>query len=298
MATNNILILGASGQTGSEAVKILSAAGFSVRVTYREHSELQRLRELAVEDVPADYNDAESLKKAMDGCERVLVIQPVSEDMINHSTNICTAAKSSGVSHVIRISNMATGPDLGSVIAKMHYESDEMLKALGCTYTIIKGANYYQNMFYSAFTIIRQSHFALPLGAATLAHVDMRDIARMCAHTLIDQGHENKEYTVTGPEAMTMHLIARKLSKIIGKEIRYIPVEPVAATQVFIDQGLPQWHAQAIGTMFMEYASGKYKFITEDFKEVTGTDPRSIDVFFSDYREVFLRETANILGIR
>ena len=293
---SNILILGASGQTGSEAVRILSAAGFPVRVTYREHSELLRLREMAVEDKPADFGDVESLKAAMDGCERVLVVQPVTEDMVEHSTNICEAAKSASVPHVIRISNMATGPDLGSVIATMHYESDEMLKAVGCNYTLIKGANYYQNMFFSALTIIRQSHFALPLGTATLAQVDVRDIARVCAHTLVDAGHENKEYTISGPEAMTMHVVARKLSKILGKEIRYVAVEPVAATQVFKDQGLPEWPAKAIGTMFMEYASGKYKFITDDFEQITGVKPRTMDVFFSDYREVFLRETAKALS--
>lgn len=293
---SNILILGASGQTGSETVRILTAAGFTARVTYREHTELLRLREMAVEDVAADYSDVESLKNAMNGCERVLVIQPVTKDMVTHSTNICEAAKSANVSHVIRISNMATGPDLGSEIATMHYESDEMLKALGCNYTLIKGANYYQNMFFSAMTIIRQTHFALPLGTATLAQVDARDIARVCAHTLVDAGHENKEYTVTGPEAMTMHVVARKLSKILNKEIRYIAVEPIAATQVFKDQGLPEWPAKAIGTMFMEYASGKYKFITDDFKQITGNEPRSMDVFFSDYREVFLRETARALS--
>ena len=293
---SNILILGASGQTGSETVRILTAAGFPVRVTYREHSELLRLRELAVEDKPADYDDVDSLKQAMEGCERVLVIQPVTQKMVEHSTNICEAAKAASIPHVIRISNMATGPDLGSDIATMHYESDEMLKGLGCNYTLIKGANYYQNMFFSALTIIRQNHFALPLGTATLAQVDMRDIARVCAHCLVDSGHENKEYTITGPDAMTMHVVARKLSKILNKEIRYIAVEPIAAQQVFKDQGLPDWPAKAIGTMFMEYASGKYKFITDDFEQITGIKPRTMDVFFSDYREVFLRETAKALS--
>ena len=295
MATN-ILILGASGQTGSETVRILTHAGFPVRVTYREHSELQRLREMAVEDVPADFNDVETLKKAMDGIERVFVIQPVVENMLDQSKNICEAAKAASVPHVIRISNMATGPDLGSDIATMHYESDELLKGLGCNYTLIKGANYYQNMFYSALTIIRQGHYALPLGNATLANVDVRDIARVGAHCLVDSGHENKEYTVTGPEALTMHMVARKLSKVLNKEIRYIAVEPVAATQVFKDQGLPEWPAKAIGTMFMEYASGKYKFVTDDFEQITGVKPRSMDSFFSDYRDVFRRETATALS--
>lgn len=296
MSSSNILILGASGQTGSEMVRILSLAGFPVRVTYREQSELLRMREMAVDDIQADFDDVESLKRAMDGIERVFIIQPVAPKMVEWSNNICAAAKSANVSHIIRISNMATGHDLGSDIALMHYDSDEMLKQVGCNYTIIKPANYYQNLFFSALTIIRNSHFALPLGTAYVAHVDMRDVARFSAHTLIDSGHENKEYVVTGPEALTMHMIARKISKTVGKEVRYIPVEPTAGVQVFKDQGLGEWPSTAIGTMFTEYGSGKYKFVTPDFETVTGESPRSVATFVKDFREVFTRENVQPLG--
>ena len=296
--TSNTLILGASGQTGTETCRILTSAGFPTRITYREQSELQSLREFDIEDYPADYGDAESLKRAMDGVERVFVIQPVNNEMLQQSSNIYEAAKSAGVSHVTRVSNMATGPDIQSDIARFHFESDEMLKSLGCNYTILKSANYYQNMLFSSLTVIRQNHFALPLGTAAVAAVDLRDVALVAAHCLIDQGHENKEYTITGPEAMTMHVVARHLSKVIGKEIRFVPVAPVAATQVFKDQGMPEWSAKAIGEMFMEYASGKYKFVTSDFSDITGGEPRTITDFFEDYRESFLRETVKPLGAR
>lgn len=297
MSSNtNILILGASGMTGEETVKTLTQAGFPVRVTYREISELTKLRHYAFEDVHADYDDVESLKKAMDGIERVFVIQPVTEKMVQHSQNVCEAVKAAGVSHMIRISNMVTGPDIPSEIAKMHYESDEMLKALGVNYTIIKGANYYQNMLFSSLTIIRHGNFALPLGTATISQVDARDIALVGAHSLVDEGHENKEYTITGPAAMTMHVVARKLSRCINKEIRFVPVEPRMATQVFRDNGLPPWSAEAIGQMFIEYASGKYKFVTHDFKKITQQDPRTYEAFFADHRDSFLRETLTPLG--
>lgn len=290
MASTNLLILGASGQTGSETLNILASASFLVRVTFREERELFHLRGKFAEAHEADYDDVESLKKAMDGCEKVFVVQPVTPEMTEQAKNIYAAAQSAGVSHIIRVSNMATGPDLGSDIARMHYESDEALKSLGCAYTLLKGANYYQNLAYSALTIIRKQHFALPLGNANLAQVDARDISRVAAHCLIDTGHENNEYTLTGPEAMTMHVVARHLSKHLGKEIRYIGVNPVAAAQVFKDQGLPEWPAQAIGSMFMEYASGKYNFTTDDFENITGEKPRKIENYIQENREVFLRE--------
>lgn len=290
MASSNILILGASGQTGKEAASILALGGFPVRVTYRQPDELKPLDGYYSDSYEADYGDVESIKRAMDGCERVLIIQPVTPDMVEHSKNICEAAQSCGVAHVIRVSNMATGPDIKSIIARMHYEADEMVKALGCTYTLLKGANYYQNLIFSALMIIRQRHFALPLGNANVAHIDMRDVARVAAHSLVDTGHENKEYTLTGTEAPTMHMVARKISKVLNTEIKYIGVEPIAATQAFKDQGLPDWPAEAIGTMFMEYASGKYNFVTQDFTNITGEQPRTMEDYLAEHKEYFLRE--------
>lgn len=290
MASSNILILGASGQTGTETANILSLGGFPVRVTYREESELTKLEGKYSDSYKADYNDVDSLKAAMEGCERVLLIQPVNPDMVPNAKNVYEAAQACGVSHITRVSNMATGPDIGSVIAQYHYESDELLKSLGCTYTLLKGANYYQNLIYSAVMIVRQRQFALPLGNANVAHIDMRDIARVAAHCLVDSGHENKEYTLTGPEAPTMHIVARKLGKVIGSEVKYIGVAPIAATQAFKDQGLPEWPAEAIGTMFMEYASGKYNFVTQDFTNITGEQPRTFENYMREYREYFLRE--------
>lgn len=123
-----------------------------MRVTYRQQSELQQLRELAVEDYPADQRDAESLKKAMTGVERVFVVQSIAPETATWSKGIVAAAKSASVAHLIRIFNMATGPRLGSDIAAMHYDSDEMFKSSRCSYTLLKTANYCRNLFYSALT--------------------------------------------------------------------------------------------------------------------------------------------------
>lgn len=115
-------------------------------------------------------------------------------------------------------------------------------------------------------------------------------------HTLIDSGHENKEYFLTGSESMTMHLAARKLSKCLNKDLRYIPVEPVATAQVFKNQGLSEWSAQALGGMFAEYGPGNYKFVSRDFKGITDESPRPIDRFFADFKEAFQRERVVPIG--
>lgn len=284
------LVLGASGLTGTEVVRILSDAGLPVRVTFREQWELTKLREFGAETVAADFNDPESIKNAMTGVNRVLMIAPTAPQALEWNLSAMTCAKEAGVRHFIRLSGVGAHEGVTARIAKAHYDADEALKASGLAWTIIRPGPYYQNLFWSVITIVRHSVFSLPLENAQVAHVDVHDVARVCAHTLIDEGHEGKIYTVTGPAAMTMFQMARKISRAIGKEVRYQPAPAGAARQVFRDVGLPDWDSTAIGEMFTEYASGKYAGVTPDFKQITGQEPISFDQFCADNKRVFLKE--------
>ena len=294
-ANPRVLVLGASGTTGIETVRLLTGAGFPVRVTYREQAELNQLRAYAFDDsVVADYNNVDDLKRAMEGIDRLLSIVPVAPQAAEWNANIHEAAQQSGVSHIVRISQIGASDETDAEIAKTHYQADESLKGLSnVNHTIIKPAVYYQNMFWAALTIVRLGNFGLPLGDASLAQIDVRDVARVCAHSLVDDGHEGKEYTITGPESMTMHVVARKISRASGRNIRYLPVPPAAAKQVFKDAGLPEWHANAIGEMYQEYASGRYNFVSEEYALITGERPTKFDQFSEDYRDVFIRETVS-----
>jgi uncharacterized protein YbjT (DUF2867 family) len=284
------LVLGASGLTGTEVVRILSEAGLPVRVTFREQWELTKLREFGAETVAADFNDAESLKNAMTGIGRVLMIAPTAPQALEWNLSAINIAKEAGVRHFIRLSGVGANEGVGARIAKAHFEADEALKASGLSWTIIKPAPYYQNMFWSVITIVRNNVFSLPLEAAQVAQVDVHDVARVAAHTLIDDGHEGKTYTITGPQALTMFQVARKISKAIGKEVRYMPAPAGAAKQVFRDVGLPEWDSTAIGEMFTEYATGKYAAVSGDFTAVTGQKPIDFDRFCADNKRVFLKE--------
>ena len=284
------LVLGASGLTGTETVSILSQAGFAPRVTFREQSELTTLREFGTETVYADFGDFDSIKNAMTGMERVFFIAPTSPKAAEWNPIALAAAKETGIGHFIRLSGIGAKEGVAAQIAKIHYEADEALKASGIPYTIIKPTPYYQNLFWSVITIVRHGRFSLPYGNAAVAHMDVRDVARVAAHILIDDGHQNQEYTVTGPESMTMFQIARRLAKAIKRDVRYAPSPPSAAKQVFRDLGLTDWDASTIGEMFEEYSSGGYSFVTNNFEKITGQKPISFEKFCTDYHNVFLKE--------
>jgi uncharacterized protein YbjT (DUF2867 family) len=59
------------------------------------------------------------------------------------------------------------------------------------------------------------------IGDAAVSWIDARDIGAVGAAVLLEPGHANTAYTLTGGEALDHHQIAAILSAAAGHEIRY-----------------------------------------------------------------------------
>lgn len=66
-----VLVTGATGFIGTPLCRELLARGRAVAALVREHSKVDRLRQLGVELVPGDVTDAESVRRAVAGCDAV-----------------------------------------------------------------------------------------------------------------------------------------------------------------------------------------------------------------------------------
>ena len=64
----------------------------------------------------------------------------------------------------------------------------------------------------------------LPLGAGkgSLSWIDSRDIARVAASVLTQDGHSRATYFLTGPQTFDMRDAAVQLSKATGRSVRYL----------------------------------------------------------------------------
>lgn len=66
-----ILVTGATGCVGSNLVKELLRLGYSVRALHRQNSDVRNLAHLEVERFIGDIRDADSVRKAVQGCDTV-----------------------------------------------------------------------------------------------------------------------------------------------------------------------------------------------------------------------------------
>jgi uncharacterized protein YbjT (DUF2867 family) len=86
-----------------------------------------------------------------------------------------------------------------------------------------------------------------PIGPGRAAPIDPADIAAVVATTLLDKGHEDKQYTLTGGEVFTVAEQVEILAKAIGRQIAIREVAtPEDAVRFRYPDGAPQALASAL----------------------------------------------------
>jgi uncharacterized protein YbjT (DUF2867 family) len=70
--------------------------------------------------------------------------------------------------------------------------------------------------------------------------IDVEDIAKIAYALLCNGGHEGRSYDMTGPEALTMTEIAERVSRAIGRTIRYVNVTLAERRQMLLARGTPR----------------------------------------------------------
>jgi uncharacterized protein YbjT (DUF2867 family) len=286
-----ILVTGATGLNGGELVRRLSAQRIPVRALVRNRAKASALAALpGVEIAEGDMARPETLKTALRGIERAMLISSSTADMLDVQANFIAAAKQAGVRHVIKLSGGIPALDSPFRFARMHAETERILEASGMAYTHLRPGEFMQSYFRSVPTIVGKGMMFRPMEQARIASIDAADIAAVSAAVLTGTGHEGKTYQLTGPEALTMDEVAQKLSAVTGKPIRYINVSPADAKQGALAAGIPPYLADALDELFSERRKGAEAQVWSTMQDVFGMQPTSFATFAQRHAAVFRGE--------
>jgi len=280
-----ILITGATGNNGREIVRLLSSRGINARAMVRNLDKIQDLP--GIEWVSGSFDDEDSMITAMNGINKVFLVMPVDPKNVGWVKTVLSVAKKAGVKHIVKFSGFGASMDSPSEIIRMHAESDELVKKSGLNYTLLQPNSFFQNILASIPTIQAQGSFYLPMKDGSQSLIDVRDIAEVAVEVLTKQGHENKTYKLSGPEALNFHQVAEILSDVLGKPVQYIDVPPEAAKQSMQDMGMPEWLAGALVEILSLFGEGHHNEITSTVEDITGHAPRSFNSFVEDHKTMF-----------
>ncbi len=130
----------------------------------------------------------------------------------------------------------------------------------------------------------------MPMEDARIASIDVGDIAEVAATVLTNAGHEGKTYPITGPEALNMTEVAKKLSTATRKSIRYINVSPEEAKSANLAAGMPPYTADALFELFAERRKGKEAQVSTVIPTIFGWQATRFDEFASRNAAIFRGE--------
>ncbi|WP_158821384.1 NAD(P)H-binding protein [Granulicella sp. S156] len=273
------LIVGATGNVGSEVVGQLLAAQKQVRVFTRDASKVSHLKG-PIEVAVGDLMQADTFARAVAGVEGVFLMNgPLEGEAFRR---LIAQAKASGNPRVVFLSTLfAAYPD--SLVGELHKDKEDVIRASGLPHSFVRAGNFMTNTFQWLETIKSEGVVYNATGDAKTAPVAPQDIAAVAVQALTKpdtpEGFEVLE--VTGGELLTVPEQAGIVSRVTGRPIRVVEINSEQAEQGLLKAGLPSFMAKAVAGCYEEIRNGKVAFVRDAVQNAKG----SLPVTYADWVE-------------
>ncbi|MFQ5659153.1 MAG: SDR family oxidoreductase [Gammaproteobacteria bacterium] len=282
-----ILLTGVTGTVGREVMKIVASKDIVVRALVRDKTNIEVVKNSGIEVIAGDLEKQESVEKALHGIERAFLLMANNEKQAVIEKQFIDLARKANVSHIVKMSANNAASDSSVILKRYHGEAEEYLEQSGITYTFIRPDFFMQNLLHVAGTILGEDKFYLPMGPGVTGMVDVRNIADVIVHTLVEDGHDGRTYQISGPEVLSFNDVARLFSEVLGREIAYIDIPAQDLETRLLAEGQNPWYVHAILELFGAVAQTRDIALTDTFKELTGKKPNSLQTFIKDHINLF-----------
>jgi uncharacterized protein YbjT (DUF2867 family) len=262
-----ILVTGGTGKVGSEVIKELVKRNANVRALVRKQEASTKMPE-GVDVIQGDLLDPVSVRKALEGVEKLYLLNAVVPDELTQGLIAYDLAKKLKLKQIVyhSVFKVEQFKDVPHFASKLAMES--ALHEFNLPFTIIRPNYFYQNDVSLKNVIMNAGIYPTPLGTPGISAVDTRDIAEAAAIALTSEGHLGKTYNLNGPEILSGKKIASIWSGLLGKEIRY-PGEDLDAFEEQMRQSAPSWSAFDIRMMFQGYLERGFEAEDGDIETAT-----------------------------
>ncbi|MCU1642874.1 MAG: nucleoside-diphosphate sugar epimerase [Nocardia sp.] len=288
-----IAIMGASGATGGPLLRRLTDLGVPRRALTREP---ERLRAELPPGIPvdvrwADAADPASLRNAFTDVRQLFLTMTNSPRQVEFESRVIDLAAHCGIEHIVKISAPAAEPDSPVVVSRWHYAIEQHLLRSGIDHTILRPYAFMQKLLTLAPTI-QQGIIVGATQDAACNYIDCRDIGDVAAEVLTRPEIAGGTYTLTGSETFGYPRLAALLSRLLGRQIRYVDLPPTDFRQTLLDQAhMPLWLATHVMEI-QQLALSRPEHPTDTVAHLLGRPPRTLEAFLAESLEsgVFERD--------
>ncbi len=278
---NKILVTGSTGQMGAVVIETLlkRMPAQQIHVITRNKEKRLALQTKGLQAFIGDYADTDSLEKAMEGVDTVLLISSGDQgDRMQEHKNVVDTAKKMGVTSIAYTSrSLKNRSTLTNTLMEEHFATEDYIKQSGLKYIIFQNALYMEVIpYYVGKTVFEGGGFSQVAGDGRVAFTLRKDLSEAMANVLLKETFHNQVYKFTANETYSFYDVAETLSELCGKEIAYSPVEvPVYKEQMKI-QGLPDFVVNKIIHFNVDIKNDQESTVTNDLEIKLGRKPTTL----------------------
>lgn len=278
-----ILLTGATGNTGSQIAERLKGLGVPFVAMARRASARSALEARGFPTISGDFDDRESLQRALRGIERTYLVSTPDGTLTARECTFIEEAKRAGVRHIVKCSAILADGTSESPNLRSHATIERALRASGLEWTILRPHAFMQTFTLFSWSLVCEAGVvSAPHGDGAMALVDVRDVAALAVKALTEPGHEGRLYEVSGPQALTMWDMADALSKVLGRPVSYVEGSPRSMELMMRVLGVPdvpRAHVRAASKLVRENRVGE---VTDTLAE-HGVTATTYEQFLEDW---------------
>jgi NAD(P)H dehydrogenase (quinone) len=277
-----IVITGATGQLGRLVIAELlkSVPAGKIVAAVRNPGKAADLAALGVQVRQADYDRPDTLAKAFQGAEKVLLISAseIGRRFPQHQAAI-DAAKAAGVK-LLAYTSLLKAASSPLPLAAEHKATEAYLAGSGVPHVLLRNGWYTENYAASIAPALQHGAFVGCAGEGRIASAARADYAAAAARVLVQDGQAGKVYELAGDEAYTLAQFAAEISRQAGRTIPYKDLAEGEYKGILLGAGLPE----PIAALLAESDTGARKGGLDDaghaLRELIGrpTTPMAVTV--------------------
>jgi uncharacterized protein YbjT (DUF2867 family) len=296
-----ILVQGASGNTGSAIVNALIAKHADVVAGVHHPGRYTG-------QAPAVAFDVHNVDQAVNALRDidVLVLCPPGatqslEDRYRFATAIGLIVKRArkpkhllkkqrGLKHVVLLSVPLASTE-AILFARQFLAIERAIEATGVSFTVLQLQMFMDN-FAAWGQSIQQGKLPLPLttGKKCYAPIAVADIGEAAANVALNYtAHENKSYTLSGPQQLTADEFASEFSRLTGKPVQHMFADAAATKALFMGAGFPEWQTMGLMELFnLVEQHPEYFAPTNDLEKLLGRRPTMLSEWLMTNKHRFV----------
>lgn len=268
-----VLVTGATGKTGRSLAARLEANDVSYRAASRDGER------------PFDWTQPETWDAALDGVSSVyLVAPPTVDDPYSRMIEFLKAATDKAARRFVFLS-MASLPAGGFAHGQVH----QWLQDNSDDWAVLGPSAFMQNFTEGSHlaTLREESTIYSNTRDGRVSFISADDIARAAFALLTGPSGLNRDFVITGDEAISYDQVATRIGEACGRTITHTRITSEALIERFLARGLPETTARFLAFGYEAIAGGAFDWTTDTFATLTGAPPVTFGAFADANAEVW-----------